>query len=171
MTGKRRDRICLGTIVAAHGVRGEVKIRTFTEDPEAIGDYGALELEDGSRSFTVERRRLTQGGVIAKLGGIDDRNEAESLRGQILYVPRERLPELEEDEFYLADLIGLQAVRISGELLGEVVAVQNFGAGDLLEVKRAGSAQTIYVPFTREAVPEVDISGGRLVMDPPDGLE
>ncbi|WP_137391875.1 ribosome maturation factor RimM [Rhodoligotrophos defluvii] len=172
MAAKPRDRVCLGTIAAAHGVRGEVKIRTFTATPEAIGDYGPLELEDGSRAFAVERRRPAEGGVIAKLAGIDDRNGAESLRGQMLYVPRSRLPEPEEeDEYYLADLIGLQAVRPTGERLGEVVAVENFGAGDLLEIERPGAAATVYVPFTREAVPEVDIAGGKVVVDLFEGLE
>ena len=153
-------KVCLGKIAAAHGIRGEVKIKTFTAEPEAIASYGRVELEDG-RSFAVERTRLTKDCVIATLSGIRDRNEAEELRGQRLYVPRDRLGETEdEDEFYLVDLIGLECRRATGEVVGKVVAVENFGAGDLLEIKPADSEQTLYVSFSKAFVPEVDVAGG-----------
>lgn len=151
---------------AAHGVRGEVKITTFTAEPMAVADYRDLLRQDGSPALTIVSARLTKGGVIARLKGVDDRNAAEALRGLKLFIPRSILPEPEEDEFYLADLIGLSVETPKGEALGVVKAVQDFGAGDLLEIQPKAGASW-WLPFTREAVPEVRIAEGRIVAVPP----
>jgi 16S rRNA processing protein RimM len=161
------SRVLVAEIGAAHGLRGEVKLRSFTEDPMAVQGYGVLEGEDG-RTFTIESLKPAKGHVIARLAGVSDRTGAEALRGVKLYVPRERLPAPEDDEtFYYADLVGLAAVASDGRTLGKVVAVHNFGAGDLIEVE-AGSG-TVMLPFTAAVVPEVDLAAGRLVVDPPAG--
>jgi 16S rRNA processing protein RimM len=157
-------RILLGRIAGAHGIRGDVLIHAYTEAPENIGAYGPLSDADGTRTFTVASARVTQKGVVARLHGINDRNSAETLKGVELYVDRERLPATGEDEFYQADLVGLSAVDPSGEALGTIVAVHNFGAGDLLEIRLAGTGKTELIPFTDDTVPEVDVAAGRAVV-------
>jgi 16S rRNA processing protein RimM len=168
----RSDRIVVARIGAAHGIRGEVRLKSFTGDPLAVRGYGPLEAEDG-RAFAITAARPAAGTssdmLVVSLRGISSRNEAEALNGLELSVPRERLPKADEDEFYHADLIGLDAVGTDGATLGTVIAVQNFGAGDLLEIAPP-RGPTILVPFTRTAVPEIDIAGKRLVVDPPPGL-
>jgi len=164
-------RVCMGVIGAPHGVRGAVRIKTFTDDPEAIAGYGALEDETGERHFTVRvvGSAKGEGMVIATLSGIADRDRAEALRGLRLYAPRAALPPTGEDEFYYADLVGLAAELTNGVVLGPVIAVHDFGAGDVIEIARE-VGQPVLVPFTRAAVPVVDIAGRRLVVDPPPGL-
>jgi 16S rRNA processing protein RimM len=160
-------RICLGQIGAAHGVRGEVRLRSFTSDPAAIAHYGPLETEDG-RIFKIETLRPAKDHFVARFSGIGDRNAAEGLANIKLYVPRERLPELKAaDEFYHADLIGLCVVDRAGQNLGTVVAVHNFGAGDLIEVRQALGTATQLLPFDAATVPEIDLAAGRLVVDQP----
>jgi 16S rRNA processing protein RimM len=146
-------------------VRGEVRVRSFTEDPEALADYGPLETEDGSRRLEIEAMRPAKGSLIVRLFGISDRNAAALLRSKKLYVLRTRLPEPEADTYYHADLIGLAAVGSDGTALGNVRAVQNFGAGDLLEIAPADGGPAVLLPFTRAFVPLVDIPGGRLVTE------
>jgi 16S rRNA processing protein RimM len=158
------DRILLGRIAGAHGIRGEVLIKTFTAAPENIGAYGPLSDETGTRTFKLKSARATPKGVVARLQGVDDRNGAEALRGIALYIERDRLPEAAEDEFYHADLVGLTAVDGDGKPVGEIVAVQNYGAGDLLEIRLAGSSKTELVPFTDAAVPQVDVAARRVVV-------
>jgi 16S rRNA processing protein RimM len=162
-------RVCVAEIGAPHGVRGEVRLKSFTADPAAVAAYGPLESEDGARRFRVLGARPARDALIARLEGIADRDAAEALRGLRLYVSRERLPPPAEDEFYHADLIGLAVVDTAGRPLGTVTAVQNFGAGDLIEVAPAEGGPGVLVPFTKAAVPHVDIAGGRLVADPPEG--
>jgi 16S rRNA processing protein RimM len=162
----RDQRVCVAQIGAAHGLKGEVRLRSFTQDPAAITRYGALEAEDRSRSFQIESLREAKDAFVARLRGIDDRDAAEALCNVRLYVPRERLPEAGPDEFYHADLIGLAAVLKDGAAFGEVIAVENFGAGDILEIRRTDGT-TVMLPFTEIAVPEIDIAGGRIVVDPP----
>lgn len=162
-------RVCVGRIGAAHGTRGEVKLWSFTADPMAIADYGALENEDGTRSFEIETLRPGKGFLVARFAGVADRTAAEQLRNLDLYVARDRLPAPGPDEFYHADLIGLAVVDRQGASLGTVSAVHNFGAGDLLEVRPARGGMTVMLPFTEAVVPEVDIAGGRLLVDPPAG--
>ena len=157
-------RILLGRIAGAHGIRGEVVIHAHTQAPENIGAYGPLSDADGRRMFTVVSARVTQKGVVARREGVIDRNAAEALKGVELYIDRERLPVTDADEFYHADLIGLAAVDPSGEALGTIVAVHNFGAGDLLEIRLAATGKTEFIPFTDQVVPEVDIAAGRAVV-------
>jgi 16S rRNA processing protein RimM len=161
----------MGVVGAPHGVRGAVRIKSFTDEPEAIARYGALEDESGERQFKlrVVGSAKGEGMVISQLLGVDDRDGAEALRGLRLYAPRAALPATAEDEFYYADLVGLTAALGDGTGLGKIIAVHDFGAGDMLEIARdAGAA--VLVPFTRATVPVVDLAGGRIVIDPPEGL-
>jgi 16S rRNA processing protein RimM len=159
-------RVCVGQIGAPHGVRGEVRLRSFTAEPDAIAGYGPLETEDG-RVFEIESLRPAKDHFVATLSGIGDRDAAEKLATLKLYVPRERLPALiEADEFYHADLIGLAVVNKAGEQLGTVLAVHNFGAGDLIEVRLAAGGKTEMIAFNERNVPSVDIAAGRIVIEP-----
>jgi 16S rRNA processing protein RimM len=161
------ERICVAQIGAAHGLRGEVRLRSFTEDPMAITAYGPLESEDGARRFEVEDLRPAKDHFVARLSGVDDRDAAERLTNVKLYVPRDRLPPVAEDEtYYHADLIGLAAVTPDGAALGTVTAILNFGAGDVVEIKPAEGGEPLMVPFTDTAVPAVDIAAGRIVVRP-----
>jgi 16S rRNA processing protein RimM len=169
------NRVCLGVVGAPHGVRGAVRIKSFTEEPAAIAGYGALEDEAGARQFKLQVIGAAKGDgmIVAKLAGIADRDRAETLRGLRLYLPRAALPPPGEDEFYYADLIGLAAVLEDGATVGKIIAVHDFGAGDMLEIAREGSVhggQPVLVPFTRAAVPVVDLAARRVVIDPPEGL-
>ncbi len=166
MTGARTGtgkRILLGRIAGAHGIRGEVLIRAFTERPEDIAAYGPLD-DGGARTFTIEAVRVTGKGVVARLAGVRDRNAAEALRGAPLYVDRARLPAPAEGEFYHADLVGLAAVDAEGRPVGEVVGVHNHGAGDILEVRLAETGKTDLIAFTDAFVPEVDLAARRVVV-------
>jgi len=166
-----RARVCVAQIGAAHGTRGEVRLWTFTDDPMAVARYGPLESEDGARVFRIAAARPAKRCLIARLTGVEDRAAAERLTNLRLYVPRSKLPATEDAEtYYHADLIGLAVVGPDGVELGRVTAVQNFGAGDLLEVAPAAGGPTIMIPFTRAVVPAVDMTARRLVVDPPDGL-
>lgn len=164
-------RVCVGQITAAHGVRGMVKLRSFTTDPAAVAAYGALSDESGGRRFRVTLAGTAKDAFLARIEGVTTRNEAESLAGLRLFVDRSALPEPDdEEEFYHADLIGLRAERADGTLFGTVAAIHDFGAGDVVEIRTPdGAAETL--PFTRAAVPVVDVAGGRLVVDPPAVVE
>jgi 16S rRNA processing protein RimM len=170
MAAKAKPRVCLGQILGAHGLAGEVQLRTFTDQPEDIAGYGPLLDESGTRSFEIVDLRPAKRGPVVRLKGVDDREAAEALKGARLYVERDRLPEPDHEEWYYADLIGLAAEDAQGTRLGSVVAVQNFGAGDLLEIKPTAGGPTLLVPFRRATVPEIDLDRGRLVVDPPEGL-
>jgi 16S rRNA processing protein RimM len=161
--------LLLGEIGAAQGLKGEVRIRSYTQDPASIARYGALEDEQG-RLIEIEAVRVAPKALIARIKGIATREAAEALNRTKLYIERARLPEREEEEWYHAELIGLATVDSRGEEIGTVVAIHNFGAGDLIEVKPAKGGATVLVPFTRDTVPEVDVEGGRLVLAPPEGL-
>lgn len=163
------DRVCLGAVTGAHGVRGLVKVKPFTENPDDVAAYGPLEDERGSRRFTLAVAGHHKDTVIARVEGVTDRDAAEALRGTRLYVARSALPEPEEGEFYHADLIGLAVVTVAGRELGRVTALYDFGAGDLIEYVGADGKPGM-LPFTEAAVPEVDVTGGRIVVDPPEGL-
>ena len=156
-----RGCICVGAIAGAFGVAGEARVKSFCAEPRAIGDYGPL-VAEGGRRFTLRVTREIKGGFAARLSGVATREEAEALRGTRLYAPRDRLPALAEDEFYHADLIGLEVVDTGGAPLGRVRAVHDFGAGDVVEV--AGKKE-LMLPFTRAAVPTVDLAAGRIVAD------
>lgn len=164
-------KVCLGTIVAPHGVRGAVRIKSDTERPEDIGAYGPLSDESGERIFELQVIGRSKGVVQARVAGVDDRDAAEALRGVRLFVDREKLPPPDEqDAFYHADLIGLAAELAGGDTLGTVCGVSEFGAAPVLEIELAGGGDTVLVPFTKAAVPVVDLEGGKLVVDPPPGL-
>jgi 16S rRNA processing protein RimM len=163
------DRVLLGEIGAAQGLKGEVRLRSYTHDPAAIARYGALDDERG-RKIEIESLRVTPKALIVRIKGVTTREGAEALANTKLYIARSRLPERDEEEWYHADLIGLAVVNAGGAPIGTVIAVQNFGAGDLIEIKPSAGGPTVLVPFTRDAVPEVDVEGGRLVLVPPEGL-
>ena len=163
MTDKAQ-RILLGRIVGAHGIRGDVVIDSYAGEPGNIGAYGPLSSEDGNRQLEIKVVRVTPKGVVARVSGVADRNGAEALRGTALYALRSRLPATAEDEFYYADLAGLRADNEAGERIGSVVTVQNYGAGDLLEVRLDGVTVTELIPFTDAYVPVVDVAAGRVVV-------
>jgi 16S rRNA processing protein RimM len=165
-----RNHVCVARIGAAVGTRGEVRLWSFTSDPQAIARYGVLESADGARRFEIEGMRPGKGFFVARLKGIADRSAAERLCNIDLYVPRERLPEPDKDEFYHADLVGLDAHDPRGNRIGAVAAVHNFGAGDLLEIAPSNGGETVLVPFTVATVPKVEIETGRIVIDLPPGL-
>ena len=154
-------RVCVGAIVGAHGVRGQVRVKSFTADPADVAAYGPVESEDGTRRFKLRVMGEAKGLIIARLEGVDDRDAAEALRGTQLFVPRGRLPETEEDEFLYSDLVGLRAEAVDGSVLGTVRGIADFGAGEVLDIG------VFMVPFTRASVPVVDIAGGRVVVVPP----
>ena len=162
--------ICIARIGAAHGVRGAVKLWTFTEDPLAVKAYGPLLTKDGARSFEVATAREAKGHLVATLKGIATREDAERLNGIELYIAREKLPATDESEYYHADLIGLAAVDAAHEPLGRVVAIHNFGAGDIIEIAPP-SGTTLLLPFTHAVVPSVDLKGGRVVVEVPAEIE
>ena len=164
------ERICVAQIGGAHGTRGEVRLKSFTADPMAVMDYGALETEDGTATFEIESLRPAKSHWVAQLRGVRDRNAAERLANVKLFVPRDRLPAAETDEFYHADLIGLAVVTTDGRALGTVVAIHDFGAGDILELRQEGKRDTVMLPFTTATVPVVDVAGRRIVIDPPEGV-
>jgi 16S rRNA processing protein RimM len=162
--------VILGRIVAAHGIRGEVVLQSFTAEPQAIASYGPLDVVGSRRRVVIEALRPAKAGFIARLDGIGDRNAAEALKGAELAVARARLPAAAADEVYHADLIGL-AVRLKGgATIGRVRGVENYGAGDLLAVRLEPSGREVLLPFSRASVPEIDLAGGALVVDPPQGL-
>jgi 16S rRNA processing protein RimM len=162
--------ICVARIGAAHGVRGAVKLSTFTEDPLAVKRYGPLATKDGARSFEVTHAREAKGHLVATLKGIATREEAERLNGLELYIAREKLPETDADEYYHADLIGLAAVNAADEPIGRVIAIHNFGAGDIIEIAPPKGA-TMLLPFTNAVVPTVDLANDRVVIELPAEVE
>ena len=175
MVGKTRsdDRplVCVGQIATAHGVRGLVRLRAFTADPEAIADYGPFTDEAGRGTFDVTIVGRAKGHFIAEIEGVHDREAAVAWRGRQLFVPRDRLPHTDDDdEFYCVDLIGLDAVTAEGLPLGTIVAVGDHGAGDVVEISCRSGGNTLVLPFTRACFPTVDIAAGRVVVDPPTGL-
>jgi len=168
-TSPRSQCVCVGVVTGAQGVRGAVRVKSFTAVPEDIGNYGPLESENAQQRFTLEVVGAAKGVLIARLSGVKDRDAAEALRGLRLYLPRVALPPTDADEYYHADLIGLAALLPDGGMIGRVRAVHDFGAGDTLEIERPDTSPVL-VPFTRAVVPVVDMAAGRLVVDPPPGL-
>jgi 16S rRNA processing protein RimM len=157
-------RVLLGRIAGAHGLKGEVIVHAYTEYPEDIAAYGALCDAEGAREIELDVVRISEKGVIARVKGVRDRTQAEALKGMELWTSRERLPDVEDGAFYHADLIGLDAFAPDGRQVGKVVAVPNYGASDLLEIRLAGSRRTELIAFTEDFVPEVDIAGGRVIV-------
>ncbi len=165
------SRLCLGVIAGAHGLQGAVRVKTFTAIPEAIADYGPLEDDAGSRRFALRLVRVEKGAALVRIDGVKDRNAAEALKGARLFLDRAALPPAEdEEEFYHADLVGLAAVDVNGDRLGTVRALHDFGAGDLIEVLPEEGGRPRVFPFTREAVPAIDLAARIVTIDPPEGL-
>lgn len=166
-----QDRICIGAIAGAFGVTGEVRLKSFCSTPSDIAAYGPLWSEDGTRQFRVTLTKPVTGGFGARIAGVDTREAAEALRGTSLYINRARLPSLPDDEFYHADLIGLDAVDTGGEPLGKVTAIHNHGAGDIIEISPTRHKSALLLPFTKAIVPNVDLAAGRLIVDLPEESE
>jgi 16S rRNA processing protein RimM len=164
-------KVCIAKFGAAHGVRGEIRLWPFTEEPLAVASYGPLETQDGKRQFEIAAARAAKDHLVARIKGVDTRDAAEKLNGLELYVAREKLPETEDDEFYHADLIGLAAVTQQGEALGRIVAVHNFGAGDIIEIASANGGETKLLPFTNAVVPTVDLGVRRATIVLPDEVD
>ena len=167
----RPERICVGAFGGAYGVAGEMRLKSFCAEPEAIAAYGPLYTEDGSQSFIIRLTRPVAGGLGVRASGVTTKEQADALKGVSLYVDRSQLPNLPDDEFYHSDLIGLEVRDTGGVLLGQVSAVHNHGAGDLLEITGGGRKQALLLPFTLAVVPTVDLTSGRIVVDPPEGLD
>jgi 16S rRNA processing protein RimM len=163
-------RVIVGAIAGAFGVKGEVRLKSFCADPAAIADYTPLYSKDGRRFATVVLTGAASNALTARVDGVATKEEADALKGTELYAERDQLPSLPDDEFYHADLIGLPVYDAGGQLLGKVKAVLNHGASDLLEIHRPGAKSTVLLPFTKAAVPTVDLAAGRIVADPPAGI-
>jgi len=166
------ERVIVARIGAAHGVRGEVKLWPFTQDPMAVAGYGPLETADGKRSFEIETVRAAKDHLVARLKGVADRDAAQALTNTDLYVSRDRLPPIEDDDtYYHSDLIGLDAVNEHGQQIGTVHALHNFGAGEVIEITPLGSGDTLMLPFNTTTVPKVDLEAKQVVVVPPAEIE
>ncbi len=164
------DRVCVGAVAGSYGVRGEVRLKSFCGEPRDIATYGALTTEDGARSFTVKLGKPIKNAFSVRLSGVATKEAADALKGTRLYAPRTALPDLPDDEYYHADLIGLTVLDTGGTPLGRVKSVLNHGAGDLLEIQLKDGPATVLLPFTLASVPTVDLAGERIIADPPDGV-
>lgn len=165
------DRICIGAIAGAFGVAGEVRLKSFCSQPEDIASYGALTTEDGTRQFRITLTRPVAGGLGARIAGVATKDQADALRGTSLFVEREKLPALPDDEFYHADLIGLEVRDPGGAEIGKIVAVHNHGAGDILEISTHSHKSALLLPFTKAIVPNVDLAAGRVIADLPEEID
>lgn len=163
-------KICIARLGAAHGVRGAMRLWSFSDDPGLLMACGPLQSKDGTRNFRIVRLRAAKDHFVAEIEGVSSREQAQALNGTELFVGREKLPAAAADEFYHADLIGLAAIGTAGEHLGEITAVHNFGAGDIIEVKPASGGTTLMLPFSNAVVPTVDVAGGKVVIDLPNEI-
>ncbi|MFY0617362.1 ribosome maturation factor RimM [Shimia sp.] len=170
MSDTTSELVCVGAIGGAYGVHGDVRLKSFTAETFAIQDYAPLLTEDGAFEFDIDITRAIKNGLAARLSGIVTKEQADALKGVKLFVPRSRLPETDEDEYYYTDLVGLEVRDTGGTVLGTVKNVLNHGAADLLEVLPPNTSETVFLPFTMAAVPTVDIAAGRIVADPPEGV-
>ena len=169
MMSDLRSRICVGQIAGAHGIKGWVRINSYTQEPTDVATYGPVTDDKGERMFELEVMNMAKAHVLARISGVKDRDAAEALRGTRLFIERDALPPPASEEFYLEDLTGLKVETVSGKELGRVISVQDFGSGALLEVGKNRGA-TILIPFTREVVPIVDLAAGQVEVDPLPGL-
>ena len=162
--------ILVGALAGAFGVKGEVRLKSFTADPVSIAAYSPLFNKDGTKSFDVFLTGKIKNAFSARLSGITSKQQADAMRGLKLFIPRSRLPQLSHDEFYYSDLEGLEVFDAGGQILGYINGLQNHGANDLLEIEIIGTSRTVLMPFTRLNVPTVDLKSGKVIIDPPDGL-
>jgi len=163
------NRICVGAIAGSFGVKGEVRLKSFCAEPASISDYGPLSARDRSKDYKIKNLQPIKSGFAALLSGVESKEQADSLRGTELFVDRDKLPALPDDEFYHSDLTGLDVLDTGGSQIGKVKSIQNHGAGDLVEILLASSSNTILIPFTRQNVPTVDLASNRIILDAPDG--
>lgn len=170
MSENKSDRICVGLIVGAFGIKGELRIKSFCADPESIGDYGTLTDETGNTNYDVKIIGPIKGGFAARIAGVRYRDEAEDLKGISLYAARDALPNLPDDEFYHSDLIGLSVLDTGGVHMGKITAVHDHGAGDFLEISSPQEKNPVLLPFTKSAVPTVDLKSAKIIIDPPIGV-
>lgn len=166
----RETLTCVGAIAGAFGVRGEMRIKSFCASPEDIEAYSPFTDEDGTQEFDIKILRSIKNGFAGRMPSVHNKEDADALKGTRLFVPLNRLPSLPDDEFYHSDLIGLDVIDTGGEKLGHIRAIHDHGAGDLLEIFGAGLKNTVLLPFTKEAVPTIDLDAGRVIADPPEGL-
>lgn len=164
------DLVCVGSVVGAFGVRGEIRLKSFCAIPEDIETYSPLLSEDGTQSYSIALIGSVKNGFSARMGGVTTKEQADAARGLRLFTRRDRLPSLPDDEYYYTDLIGLEVLDTGGTILGRVKTVLNHGAGDLLEIHGPDLKASILLPFTLAAVPTVDLAAGRIIADPPDGI-
>ena len=158
-------RVCIGKIVAAHGIRGEVKVNSYTKNPSDLDKYGAVENKDASRTFNIKVLGMTSTNVRVKINGIDDRNSAEALIGTEFFINRDKLPQLGEEEYYHTDIVGLDVcLQSTDNKIGKVIGFSNFGAGDIIEIKINGQKETEMLPFTKDYVPLIDVEHGYVVV-------
>lgn len=165
-----QDLICVGALAGAFGVRGEVRLKSFCAQPEDIADYAPLTDETGTKRYPLVMVRAIKNGFAVRVGGIETKEDADAARGLRLFAHRDQLPSLPDDEFYHADLIGLEVYDTGGQMLGQIKSVLNHGASDLLELHGPGLKNTVLLPFTKQVVPTVDLARGRIIADPPEGL-
>ena len=163
-------KVCLGVVAGPQGLGGAVKIRSYTAQPEDIASYGPVSDKNGNKSFHIHILRSTKKGLVAELSGVEDRAAAESIKGLELYVVRDALPDPDDGEFYFCDLIGLNVEKLDGEIIGKVKSMNNFGAGDVMEVELHDGG-VLVLPFSHEAVPFVDVTGTRVVVNPPNEID
>jgi 16S rRNA processing protein RimM len=162
--------VCVGAIAGAFGVRGEVRLKSFCAEPSDLDSYGPLSDESGKREFAVKITRPIKAGFAARIASVKTKEDADALKGTRLYLPRERLPDLEDEEYYHSDLIGLDVFDTGGEKIGKIKAIFENGATDLLEIHGPGLKNGVMLPFTKEIVPTIDLSQRRIITDPPEGL-
>ena len=170
MAIKTEPKVCVGVITGAHGVRGQVRVKSFTTEPADIAAYGPLSDADGKQEFSLELTGVAKGVLLARIQGVSDRDAAEALRGVELFVERNAFPETDEEEFYHADLVGLDAFLADGSRYGAVRALHDFGAGDVIEITVVAGG-TVVLPFTQAVVPEIDIEAGNITIAPPTEIE
>ena len=160
------NRVCVGVVTGPHGLKGDVKIKSFTANLKDVAAYGPVTDESGEQSFEIRIISSNQKGLVAELSGVNDRNAAEAVQGTELYVSRDKLPALDEDEFYYSDLIGLAVENIDGEAIGIVSLIDNYGAGDVMEIELKDGGTEMFL-MSRDVVPEIDLENGRIVVNPP----
>jgi len=165
-----QELICIGAIAGAFGVKGEVRLKSYTANPIDIINYAPVRTQDGSREFEIVLTGQVKKGLTARMTGIITKEDADALKGTELFVPKSRLPQLPDDEYYYSDLVGMTIQDTGGAALGTVRSVQNHGASDLLEIALSDASATVLLPFTKQCVPTVDMAKRVIVADPPEGL-
>ena len=163
------EELCLGVIIGPHGIKGAVRVKSFTEKPESIAEYGTLHDKYG-KSFDLQLEGQSKGALIVSIKGMTTRTQAEVLKGTELFIKRKVLPHTDDEEYYHADLLGLYVYNRDGKKMGVVKAIHNFGAGDIVEVMIAETENTVLIPFNNNTVPEIDFVKQEMIVEIPLGL-